>query len=230
MKNAFVMAALWLSACGGVAPASEPAPAASTAGGEAEVTPAHPLRTTTPIPVPAPAIAREALSQPLQDLWSEVEETVAIRPPDGPAAATEEALTEWAEGPFAAWVTARREALAEVVAMSEAVPEEPAHERAMAAALLGYALEELVAGMRGAPVPTDIASDAELLEIYVSSLSAVLRPLASDAVVSYAYCQQRLMPLGDESEWLPWRAYCVQRGREVIEVYELIPPAQEPTE
>lgn len=226
MRNAFFVALLLTACGGGAAPTIEPAQ--ETAGGELESTVEHPLRTTTPIPVPAPAIPREALSEPLQALWSEVEETVAIRPPDGPSAATEEALTAWSEGPFAEWITARREALAEAVALSEAVPDEPVHERAVAAALLGYALEELVAGMRGAPVPSDIAEDTELLAIYVSSLQAVLRPLASDAVLSYAYCQQRLLPLGDESEWLPWRAYCVQRGREVIEIYELAPPAEHP--
>lgn len=107
------------------------------------------------------------------------------------------------------------------VASSEAVPDEPPHERAMASALLGYAFEDFVADVWGSPLPADLAQDAELLEIYVTNLMEVLRPMAVEAVISYGYCQQRLAALGDESEWLPWRAYCVQRGREVIETYEL---------
>lgn len=182
------------------------------------------MRTTTPIPVPQPAIAREELSEPLQRFWTRIEETVAIRPPDGPAEATSDAVQEWAAGPFAEWVTRRREAMTEAVAITEEVPDEPAHERGIAAALLGYALEDFVSDVRGSPVPADIAADPELLDIYVESLREALRPLAEEAVVTYAFCQQRFLPLGDESEWLPWRAYCVQRGREVIEVFELAPP------
>ena len=36
-----------------------------------------------------------------------------------------------------------------------------------------------------------------------------------------------LAALGDDSPWLPWRAYCVQRGQEVIEGYGLEAPAEE---
>lgn len=233
MKNALFLAAALLVACGGSSVAPEPEPVASTSGGEAEPEPV--LRTTTPVPVPQPAVAREAMSEPLQQLWTQIEETVSVRPPDPPAEATTEAIQAWAQGPFREWLVARREATSRAAAASRDVPEDPVHERAIAAALLAYALEDMVADVRGAPVPDDIANDPELLEIYANSLSEVLRPLASEAVVAYAFCQQRFASLGDESEWLPWRAYCVQRGREVIEVYELtpegaVPPSDEPSE
>lgn len=220
-----------LVACGGgeTPTAAEPTED-TTAGGEVDqaAIEAHPMRTTTPVPVPQPAVAREELSEPLQAVWTQVEEVVAIRPPAGPEEATEEAVQAWAEGAFREWIDTRSAAMREAVATSEGVPAEPAHERAIASALLGYALEDFVADVRGSPVPEDVATDEELLGVYVEHLTSVLRPMAIEAVISYAYCQRRLAELGDESVWLPWRAYCVQRGREVIATYELEPHEMQP--
>ena len=65
-------------------------------GGEAEVAEEPPppmvLRTTTPVPVPQPAVQREALSETLQTMWTRVEEIVAMRPPEPPAESTLEAI------------------------------------------------------------------------------------------------------------------------------------------
>jgi len=114
--------------------------------------------------------------------------------------------------------------MSEAVEASQSVPDEPAHERGVASALLGYALEDFAADMRGVPVADAIAEDPELLSRYRDDLMGILRPIATDAVVSYAYCRRRLAALGDESPWLPWRAYCVQRGQELIGVFDLSPP------
>lgn len=227
MRSIFILTALSLAACGGSpASPSDRAEPASTAGDETpEAQTERPIRTTIPVPVPQPAVAREELSEGLRALWSHVEETVAIRPPDGPEEATVERVNEWAQGPFTEWFGRRRERMRETIASSESVPEDPAHERAVAAALLGYALEDFVAGVRGAPIPESMAQDPELLEAYVAGLDGQMGPLATEAVVHYAYCQRRLRALGDASEWLPWRAYCVQRGQEMIEVYGLSPPS-----
>ena len=225
----FLIAAL-LTACGSgtTDDATELDPDTSgTSGGEDVATVEIPLRVTTPVPVPQPAVPREEMSEALQQLWTQVEETVGMRPPDGPTEATQEAVQAWADGPFSTWIQERRAAMSGALSTSEDVPEDPPHERAVASALMGYALEDFAADVRGSPVPSDIAHDPELLGIYVSSLREVLRPLAVEAVVSYAYCQRRLAGLGDESPWLPWRAYCVQRGREMIEVFELRPPGQQ---
>lgn len=231
MQQRFLSLALVLTAaCGASEPAEpepEPAPEA-TAGGEAESLPPeeHPLRTTVPVPVPAPAVAREELSEPLQQTWTGIEEVVAIRPPDGPVEATTEAIAAWARGPLLRWIRTRREATAAVGQIASEVPEEPVYERAIGAALFGYALEEFAADIRSSPVPATIAQDAELLAIYVEALHQSLRPVIVESVSNYAVCQQRLASLGDESEWLPWRAYCVQRGQEIIETYELQPPEE----
>ncbi len=224
-RSVLVWAALLSVACGG-AQAAEPSSGATSAGGEEPIED-HPMRTTIPVPVPQPAVARDDLSEPLRRFWTSIEETVAIRPPEGPAEASSEAVQAWADGPFAEWIARRREAMGEAVGIGEQIADEPPYERGVAAALLGYALEDFVFDVRGSPVPADIAADAELLAIYVSSLQEALRPLAQEAVGSYAYCQQRFLPLGDDSEWLPWRAYCVQRGREMIEVFQLVPAQQE---
>lgn len=224
-----VSAALALAACGGPSTTEPDDETVATSGGEApsEDTPVPPpIRTTTPVPVPQPAVAREELSPAVQDVWSQVEEAVAIAPPEGPTEATEESVEEWSNGPFREWIDQRTGALSGALARSREVAEEPTHERAVASALIGYALEDFVAAIRSSPVPQGIAHDPELLELYVSSLMEVLRPVATESVISYAYCQQRLSTLGDESDWLPWRAYCVQRGQEIIEVYELAPAAE----
>jgi len=225
---ALPLAAVPLVACGGGGATPEAQeggdvqPGAASAGGEAPVE--HPIRTTTPVPVPQPAVAREEMSEPLQGVWTQIEETVALRPPDPPSEPTEEAVQAWSTGPFTRWLDQRREHMSRVIATSEGVEDTPRHERAVTAALMGYAMEDLAADVRGAPIPNDISADPELLQIYVDNLREVLRPIATEAVVYYAYCQRRLAAMGDESPWLPWRAYCVQRGREMIEVYALAPP------
>ncbi|HHH26891.1 MAG TPA: hypothetical protein ENK57_00865 [Polyangiaceae bacterium] len=217
-------------------PSAETTSAATTSGGELAAgrtapPPAPPaIRTTTPVPVPQPAVAREDLSDSAQLVWTSVEETVALRPPEPPAATTMQAANEWARGPWSAWINTRTERTREVVAHCEGVQETPPYERALAAALLGYAIEDFVAVVRGAPVPEPIAIDPELLEVYVGALNEQVLPLAVQAVTYYAYCQRRLEALGDESPWLPWRAYCVQRGQEIIETYELSAPAPQPPE
>jgi hypothetical protein len=178
--------------------------------------------------VPQPAVAREDMSDPLQRFWTQIEETVAIRPPEPPPEATQEAVQAWADGPFTEWIQTRRTSMEAAVSTSEGVPDRPPYERAVAAALLGYALEDFAADVRGAPIPDDIARDAELLEVYVANLREVTQPIAHEAIGAYAFCQQRLAPLGDDSDWLPWRAYCVQRGQELIQVYELAPVEPDP--
>jgi len=214
-----------LAACGEPTTTEPTDPVEPSAGGEAEVAIAeeHPMLTTTPVPVPQPAIPREELSEPLQITWTAVEEVVAIRPPEGPFAPTTEAIESWAAGPFTDWVEERQAATEEVAELADAVPEEPAWEQAIGAALFGYALEDFAADIRSSPVPLRITEDEELLEVYMDALHAKLHPFAIEAVRNYAVCQQRLVTLGDDSPWLPWRAYCVERGREVIEVYELQP-------
>lgn len=233
MWRCALVSALLLAACGSPARRVEAGsgdPSDSTAGGEdereRERSAAPPLRTTTPVPVPQPAVAREELGEGLQVVWTSIEETVAIRPPEPPAETSVDAANAWARGPFAGWIGRRASATRDAIAASEAVPETPPFERALAAALIAYALEDFVADVRGAPVPESIATDPELLRIYVGELSDTVRPLAIEAVTYYAYCQGRLAALGDASEWLPWRAYCVQRGQEMIEVYGLTPPAE----
>lgn len=177
------------------------------------------LRTTIPVPVPQPAIARDALSPALQAVWTHIEEQVALGRPDGPDENTVANVQAWADGAFRTWVDERRDALVETRALLEEVPQEPVHERSMALALWAYAFEDLGAQIAGAPMPGEIATDDELRGIYIESLNDAMVPLGRRAMELYADCQRRLLPLGDESEWLPWRAYCVQRGQELIEGY-----------
>ncbi|MEM1418767.1 MAG: hypothetical protein AAGH15_27980, partial [Myxococcota bacterium] len=148
----------------------------ATSGGETA-----PLRATIPVPVPAPPVAREALSAEARTLWTRVEETVAIRPPDPPTDGTLESVNAWAQSVFAAWVDRRGEATRALEALGEAVPEAPVHERVVGAALYGYALEDFASGVRGAPIPEEIATDAELLDIYEGALEEQVGPLARQA-------------------------------------------------
>jgi hypothetical protein len=228
---------LLVAACGGTAPADAPA-SETTAGGEEiiavlqedpslseheEDTEPAVLRSTIPVPVPQPAVRRERLSTALQAVWTRVEEQVSVRRPAGPEEETVENVQAWANGPFYQWVQARRRHLEETRELLVAVPDDPPHERAVALALFAYAFEDFGAQIAGAPVPADIAADDELRSIYVRSLNEATVPVGQRAMELYADCQQRLVRLGDDSPWLPWRAYCVQRGQQIIEGYGLAP-------
>lgn len=231
--TALLFSASLLGACGGTAAdtSEEGERSSSTSGAEVpldrteteSVAPEEPvvLRSTIPIPVPQPAVRRARLSRALQAVWTHVEEQVSNARPAGPEEATVETVQVWADGPFRAWIEARRDALTATRDLLEAVPEEPRHERGVALALWAYALEDMGAQVAGAPVPEEIAHDAELLGIYIRSLNDSSLPLGQRAIELYADCQRRLAALGDDSPWLPWRAYCVQRGQEVIEGYGL---------
>ncbi|MEZ4336191.1 MAG: hypothetical protein R3B82_06145 [Sandaracinaceae bacterium] len=221
-----------LVGCGGSTPPDEQTSTASTettSGGESTdeateaPTVADPvvLRSSHPVPVPAPAVPRAQLSSPLQAVWTAVEEQVAVTRPDGPEETTVQTVQEWADGPFRAWIDERRGAIDHTHDLLAEVAEAPPWERAVALALWAYAYEDFGAQIAGAPVPDEITRDDELLGIYVESLNAASIPLARRAMELYADCRERLATLGDDSEWLPWRAYCVQRGQEVIEGYRL---------
>jgi len=223
-----VLVVLLASACGSSAPeTAEPVePAPETAGGET----AEPvvLRTTTPVPVPQPAVAREELADALQQLWTRAEEIVAEGPPEPPTEGTTEALAAWADDPFLPWVNGRREAIEGAEPFVEAIGEDPV-QRSVAAALFGYMYEDTAAGIRGAPVPAEIASDPELLDVYVQTLDEQLHPFAQRALESYAYCATTLANLG-ETPWVGWASYCLERGRDVGTVFELGAAAEEETE
>jgi len=239
-----------LMACGGATPAAAPTPvepAAESAGGEA---PAEPLllRTTTPIPVPQPAIAREDLIAPLQGIWTETEEIVAQRPPEPPTATDEASIEAWATESFAPWVDARRGQIQEMEPVLATIEQDPLS-LAVSAALFGYAYEDTAAGIRGAPVPASIATDPELLEIYVATLDEALHPFAQRALESYVFCATTIAGLAQEplhpgpsagpatreevrpetvgGPWISWAAYCLDRGRDVADVFELGPEIPE---
>ena len=216
-----------LVGCGGsepetVEPEPEPVGDGTTGGETAETVVMPPMRTTTPIPVPQPAVPRERLSAPLQTLWDRVEEAVNVRPPDPPAESTREAIEAWAQGPFTDWVGRRAEAVRAVEAAQAPLASSAGAERGVAAALFGYVYEETAAGARGAPVPADLASDPELIRIYQQSLVDSLRPYAQASAESYAACVQVFAAL-QQAPWAEWGQYCLDRGRDVIEVYGLAP-------
>ncbi len=230
LQIALVLACATAVACGGAPEPVDDGDGDLTSGGEqppAETRMVQVFRTTTPVPVPQPATPREELAEPLQQLWTRTEEIVAIRPPEPPTEATEEAIRGWAEGTFAGWVGERQDAVQGVEGLVDAIGADPI-QRSVAAALFGYMYEDTAAGIRGAPIPVEIAEDEELLGVYVESLNPALRPFAVRAVESYAYCATTIAGLGEQSPWLSWGAYCLEHGRDVAMVYELAsdqPPA-----
>jgi hypothetical protein len=210
--------AISLLACGGgTTTTEEPTGGGSaSAGGETEPPPA--LRTTTPVPVPQPAITREELSRPVQQIWTSTEEIVANRPPDPPLVATDEAIEAWSRDPFLPWVESRRTAIQAIEPLVDQIGDDI--ERAVAGGLFGYIYEDTAAGIRGAPIPEAIAMDSELLAIYAETLDEALRPFAQRALESYAYCATTFARLEQEA-WYGWGAYCLERGREVADVFRL---------
>ena len=226
MKRSLVPCLVALAACGG-SEVAEPEPVQTETGGEdtapVEVEPPPPpMRTTVPVPVPQPAVAREQLSMELQAVWDAVERVVHVRAPEPPEEASEEAINAWADGPFAEWFTRRRTEMerlgTEVATLAQRSP--PPHEVIIAAALLGYAYEDMAAGVRGAPIPEALAADQELLAIYVNALTEATRPIAQEATRGYAHCV-RVFSENDDGAWAEWGQYCDDRGAEVVEVFGL---------
>lgn len=177
----------------------------------------------SPIPVPQPVYPRAELSNDLQELWSRVEEAVAVRPPEPPDGATAEVIETWAEGAFRDWLLQRQAATDRALAATHALRSHPLFERGIGTALFGYMYEDMAGSIRGAPVPENIAQDKELLEIYTGALTEHLTPFAELSAKAYYACMALFIKL-DDPQWGEWAYYCDQRGAEVVDTFELEPP------
>jgi len=178
----------------------------------------------SPIPVPQPVYPREELSNELQELWRRVEEAVAVRPPEPPDGASAEIIEAWAEGAFRSWLLQRQAATDRALAATYALRTHPLFERGIGTALFGYMYEDMAGSIRGAPVPADIAADEELLEIYTDALTEHITPFAELSARAYYACLALFIKL-DDLQWSEWAYYCDQRGTEVVDTFELDPPA-----
>ena len=181
----------------------------------------------SPIPVPQPVYPRAELSNDLQELWSRVEEAVAVRPPQPPDGATAEVIESWAEGAFRDWLLQRQAATDRALAATHALRTHPLFERGIGTALFGYMYEDMAGSIRGAPVPENIAQDKELLEIYTGALTEHLTPFAELSAKAYYACMALFIKL-DDPQWGEWAYYCDERGAEVVDTFKLEPP--EPTD
>jgi hypothetical protein len=181
----------------------------------------------SPIPIPQPVYPRVELSNDLQELWSRVEEAVAVRPPQPPDGASPEIIESWAEGAFRDWLLQRQAATDRALAATHALRTHPLFERGIGTALFGYMYEDLAGSIRGAPVPDNIAEDKELLEIYTGALTEHLTPFAELSARAYYACLALFIKL-DDPQWGEWAYYCDQRGSEVVDTFQLEPP--EPTD
>lgn len=177
----------------------------------------------SPIPVPQPVYPRAELSNDLQELWSRVEEAVAVRPPQPPDDATAEVIESWAEGAFRDWLLQRQAATDRALAATHALRTHPLFERGIGTALFGYMYEDMAGSIRGAPVPENIAQDKELLEIYTGALTEHLTPFAELSAKAYYACMALFIKL-DDPQWGEWAYYCDQRGAEVVDTFKLEPP------
>jgi hypothetical protein len=181
----------------------------------------------SPIPVPQPVYPREELSNDLQELWTRVEEAVAVRPPEPPDGASEEAIETWAEGSFREWLLRRQTATDRALAATYGLRTNPLFERGMGTALFGYMYEDMAGSIRGAPVPESIAKDKELLDIYTNALTEHIMPFAELSARAYYACLALFVKL-DDPQWGEWAYYCDERGAEVVDTFKLEPP--EPTD
>jgi hypothetical protein len=180
-------------------------------------------RVVSPIPVPQPVYPREALSTDLQELWTRVEEAVAVRPPEPPDGASAEVIEAWAEGAFRDWLLERQAATDRALSATHALKTHPLFERGIGTALFGYMYEDMAGSIRGAPVPDDIAADEELLEIYTGALTEHITPFAELSARAYYACVALFTKL-DDPQWGEWAYYCDERGTEVVGTFKLQPP------
>ncbi len=181
---------------------------------------------SAPIPVPQPATERTKLSPELQTLWERIEHAVGVRPPQPPEDADKDTIHEWAEGPFKDWLTRRRVATDYALQATFAMRTHPEYERGVGTALFAYMYEDIVGSIRGAPVPDHIAEDEGLLNIYLNALTELLEPYARLSAQAYYACVAIFAHHGDVS-WWEWVTFCDQRGGEVVETYNLVPPEPE---
>lgn len=210
-------------ACGGKQKAADAPAAETSSGGEGALQRAH-----APIPMPQPAVPRDKLRPELQALWERVEKAVGVRPPEPPKEGGNEALQRWVENDFRQWLERRRQAVREVEGDTSWLSNAKADDQGVAAALWGYLYEDTASAIRGAPVPADLAADAELLQIYEKALNEALDPFARRAARAYKAC---ITAFGaDEKQpWHDWARYCDERGEEVVRVYRLDQPAPDKT-
>ena len=178
------------------------------------------MPSTTLIPVPLAGAPRETLSAELQEIWRLAEEGSALVRPDYEGELTNEAMAPWVQGEFMGWAQERGE-VSQRAASLAGVLEPGSVEIGVAGGLVGYSYEEFVIAFRGVPVPNDIAEDPELLAVYLDGLTTASQPYARQAAAAYGACARTLAPLGPESPWIEWAAYCLQRAEEVNEVYGL---------
>ena len=81
--------------------------------------------------------------------------------------------------------------------------------RTGAAGLIGHMHEVLADELLGAPVPREIASDPDLLSVYVSTLYEKAKPYLEKAQASYAACVDDAESVGTET--VDWLDYCRAR-------------------
>ncbi len=222
---------LALAACGG-AEVREPTPSGATSGSEAPAEEPQEATTeassailpgTIPVPVPQPAVARPALSETLQSLWTGVEEAVQETMPPPPEGSDAPGISRWAEETFTPWLEGRLANAREIRALATELPEAP-HEQVVGAALFGYLFEDIASAPRGAPVPNSVATDPELLSIYIDSLTAALRPVAQSAFDAYVFCAEQVATELAESGWGEWGVYCYQRASDMNETFQIVAP------
>ena len=137
-------------------------------------------------------------------------------------------MRAWSEGPFTEWMRDRITRIEAASTASLDLEGAPAHERGIAAGVLAYALEVTAAEARAAPIPDDIAADAELLAAYVEALDGVLVPFAARAAEAFLFCAAAFDETGDAA-WSEWRAYCADRNADIVESYRLGDGSPRPT-
>lgn len=218
----FAIVALLVTACGGSSAPDERSQDTlfTSAGGERDPTSTNappPISTgPAPLPIPTPPVPRGAMSPALQQIWTRAEELLAEGPP--PAPEGDANVEEWTATTLGAWLRGRTEAVSELTDRLGGLEGAPLYERALGAALLGTVIEDLVADVRGAPVPASITSDPELFGIYRSSLDGLLGGIAERAAASYQFCAASLDEHGDPA-WGEWRAFCFEEAEGLAETY-----------
>lgn len=175
---------------------------------------AEPLGLAPPPPALPPFAARAGYpSDALIAAWHAALRTpIDHPPPDPPASASMEEVQRWARRDFAAWITARREALTRAEQQLNALSEGPPHERGIAAALVARLYDDFLYALTGAvTVPEEIARDPELLRVYAEAVHNAAAPLIDRVVDISEYCA-RTLGEAPNGWWTPWGEQCAERG------------------
>jgi hypothetical protein len=167
------------------------------ASAPAETVPGDPDADPSMVSLPSLSSPLEAMSGHMRFGWQLAEEALALPMPPPPPRGDSAALALWADDELAA----RREL--DMAADNDDV------ELIVAGAVVGLLYEDVALALRSIPVPSELASDPEIAEIFREVREAQAKPFLEHARRAYRACAANAEQ--GPTEMTHWSRYCSSR-------------------